>query len=155
MQNSHRKTNASVNADHTIICIKTSTREIRHYTEDMSRSSHIYKRCSISNNFVPSEEIHVDATLTDCLWTVFRRCTLYTSVPPTVESTFERWCKKHVRWKSSANYTIQYLKSKRCTIVVDGSFYPNRPWHISASWFVVADRTIIGAGNFLTSTTPY
>ena len=47
----------------------------------------------------------------------------------------------------------QYLKSKRCSIVVDGSFFPQRLWHISASWYVVSDSTIIGAGNFITSAT--
>ena len=44
-----------------------------------------------------------------------------------------------------------FLISKRCSIVVDGSFFPNRPWHISASWYVLSDSIIIGAGDFIIS----
>ena len=35
--NSHSKTNASVNTNHTIICIKASETKIRHYAADKSR----------------------------------------------------------------------------------------------------------------------
>ena len=37
--------------------------------------------------------------------------------------------------------------------MVDGSFFPNRLWHVLAFWFVVADSMMIGAGDFITSST--
>ena len=37
------------------------------------------------------------------------------------------------------------------TTVIDGLLFHNRPWLISASWFVIADDIILGAGDFITS----
>ena len=39
-------------------------------------------------------------------------------------------------------------------IEADSSCFLNRDYHLSVSCFVVADRTAIGTGDFLTSTTP-
>ena len=37
---------------------------------------------------------------------------------------------------------------------MDGSYFPNRPCHMSVSWFVISDQTAIGVGDFITSTNP-
>ena len=73
---SHRKINAKVNADNTFIFVKVSETEIIYYDADKSRSSHRYKRCPIAHNFIPSDKIHVDASLSDCVRLTFRRITL-------------------------------------------------------------------------------
>ena len=93
----------------------------------------------------------VNVTSTDCILFSFSRITLQTSSPRLHLSTFERWCSKHVRWKVEPGCIRQRLTSSRCTIVVDGSFFPHIPWHISASWYVIADSAIIGSGDFITS----
>ena len=49
------------------------------------------------------------------------------------------------------HYPAPYTKS--CLIEVDVSYFANRPYYVSASWFVVTDQTIVGVGVFITSTT--
>ena len=53
--------------------------------------------------------------------------------------------------KVEPDYVCQHLHTARCSIVVDGSFFPQRPWHISASWYAIADNIIIGSGDFISS----
>lgn len=71
--------------------------------------------------------------------------------PRDLPSTFERWCSKHIRWKLEPSSVHQHLCSSNCIISVDGSFFPHRPEHISAVWFVTVNETIIGLGDFLSS----
>lgn len=56
-----------------------------------------------------------------------------------------------MRWKVEPSCIRQRLTSSRCTIAVDGFFLPHRPCHISVSWYVIADSTIIGTRDFITS----
>ena len=86
----HSKTNAKVNADHTVTCVKVTETEIRCYTADKSRSSHRYKRLPLSHNFIPSDKTHVDASLSYYVWLSLRHSALNMSAHPKVESTFER-----------------------------------------------------------------
>ena len=107
--------------------MKTPETEIRHYDVDKNMHSHRCKRCHVSLNFTPSENMHDDNSLADGIWLAFRRCALNDSVSPEVESTFECWCRKYVWCKSKLDGIRQHLKSKFYSIVLDGSFFPNRP----------------------------
>ena len=64
----HRKTNAKVNDDHTVTCVKVSKTEIICYAVDKSRDSHRHKRCPIGHNFIPSDKTNIDSSLSDCVW---------------------------------------------------------------------------------------
>ena len=146
-------TNATVNADQTVICVKVANTDVRYCDACAGRSSHRHKRCPVSQNFTPSAKIYVDAAGSHCVWLTFGRSTLQASFPQNNISTFDSCCGKHVRWKFASEYIMQHLISNCCSIVVDGSFFPNRQWHISVFWFVVSDSMIIGAGDFITSST--
>jgi len=150
-EHSHFVTNALANADHSVICVKVSDTEAIHYSSNKNRSTHRHKRCSSPQDFTPAAKTWVNVTSADCILFSFSRITLQTSSPRLHLSTFERWCSKHVRWKVEPGCIRQRLTSSRCTIVVDGSFFPHIPWHISASWYVIADSAIIGSGDFITS----
>ena len=97
--NSHRKTNATVNADRMVIFIKVLDTEIRCYLADESISSHRYKRCPLAHNFTCSVKIHFDSSISDYVWLVFRRSTLNISTPPIVVRNFEHWYSKNVQWR--------------------------------------------------------
>ena len=77
---SHRITSASVNINHTVIPITTAQNENTCYSENLNRSSQRCKRCAIPEDFSPTEEIQVDATLAYCICTEFLRCTLNVSL---------------------------------------------------------------------------
>ena len=155
-ENPDVETITTVNAAQLVICLKVSESDIRHYEADNSRSSHRCKRCPISQNYIPSAKIHVDASSSDCTWLTFSRSILQVSAHQKGVNTFEHWHRMHARCKLAPGCTRQHLMSNCCTIVVDRSFFPNRPWHISASWYVVSDNKIISTGDFITfSTTDY
>ena len=85
LQDSYRITRTRVNTIHTVICIKTTQNDHRNYSSDFSRSSQRHKRCTVTEDFVPLEEIHEGDTLVDCVWTELRRCTLKVSPHPHVQ----------------------------------------------------------------------
>ena len=89
-KDSHRTNNSQVNINHTLICITKTQKEYICYSAESSRSSHRHKMCVAPEDFTPSEEIHVEAALTECIWTEFRRCTMLVSPSPPVQSTFDR-----------------------------------------------------------------
>ena len=101
--NSHRKINATVNADQTVICVKVSDTEIRYHAAYKIRYSYRHKTCHVAYNFTSSNKMHVDASLSDCVWLEFCRSTLNISAPPVVVSTFERWCSKNIWWKLTSD----------------------------------------------------
>ena len=130
---SHLQSRAWINADHSVIRIDSNDAVPHFFSVNKLRSSHRHKRCSPPTDFVPSDNVWVDATASDCLWPATNRVTLRTSnlhVPP---NTFERWCREHVRWRVEPSYVRHHLHSSRCIISVDGSFFPYRPRHMSAA----------------------
>ena len=56
-----------------------------------------------------------------------------------------------MHWKVEPDCVLQHLHTACCSIVAGGSFFPHRPWHISASWHAIADNIIIGLGDFISS----
>ena len=68
------------------------------------------KKCATSENFAFSEEIQVDATLSDFIWNDFHRCTLRASPSSQIKITFDRWYKKYVRWRFFQHNIVHYLK---------------------------------------------
>ena len=63
--NSHVETIVTVNSGQTVICLKVSGSDIRHYAADANRSSRRYKRCHVSQNFISSAKTHVDVSSSD------------------------------------------------------------------------------------------
>ena len=121
-----------MNADYSVLCINVS---------DI---------CPSPQDFIPAAKTWVDAKSANCIWSSFSRTTLHASSPRPNLSTFEIWCSKHVRWKVAPDRVRQYLTTTWCSVVVDGSFFPHRPWHISASWYAIADSISIWSGDFIT-----
>ena len=84
----------------------------------------------------------------------FRRYSLKVSLSSMEQSTFERWRNKNAQWRLPITDILQYLKSECYLVEVYSSCFPNIPWHMSASYFVVVDRTIFRTGYFISLTTP-
>ena len=121
-----------------------------------NRSSGKYEKCTTINYFVPHTYVSEDIIPDTCFLYSSRQYHLriYPSLPTI--SYFDMWRRKHVRRRLPHNENLQILLQHQCSIVVDGSFFTRRLWHISASWFVVACNRIIGTGDFLcTATTDY
>ena len=64
-QDFHRIARAIVRNNHTIIYITATQNDHRHYSEGLHICSHGHKRCAVREDFLPSKEIHADATLRD------------------------------------------------------------------------------------------
>ena len=123
---SHFESNAWVNADQSVLCIKVSEIEDKHYSSNNNRSSYRHKSCSSPQDFFPVTKIWGNATSTDCIWSSFTRTTLQASSPRTTLSTFGRWCSKYVHWKVAPDCIRQHLITTRYSTVEDGSFFPHR-----------------------------
>ena len=63
----------------------------------------------------------------------------------------QQWIQNNIQFKASVSSIIAALITGKCIVVSDGSFYPNNPSLIAATWVLLYDETILCIGKFIST----